>query len=57
MDDLEREAARVGQWRLARFAGKTALVTGGASGIGRATALRLAVEGARVWIADRKAPC
>ena len=56
MDDLETEAARVGRWRLARFVGKTALVTGGASGIGRATALRLAVEGARVWIADRNAP-
>lgn len=35
-----------------RFAGKRAVVTGGASGIGRATALRLVDEGAEVWIGD-----
>ena len=36
-----------------RFKDKVALITGGASGIGRATALRLAAEGGEVIIADR----
>jgi NAD(P)-dependent dehydrogenase (short-subunit alcohol dehydrogenase family) len=35
-----------------RFAGKTAVVTGAASGIGKATCLRLASEGATVIAAD-----
>ncbi|MVW78476.1 SDR family NAD(P)-dependent oxidoreductase [Bordetella sp. 02P26C-1] len=36
-----------------RFSSRTALVTGAARGIGFATAVRLAAEGAQVWIADR----
>ena len=35
-----------------RYTDQVALVTGAASGIGRATAIRLAAEGAEVWCAD-----
>lgn len=38
-----------------RLKGKVALVTGSASGIGRATAIRLAAEGARVFCCDVQA--
>jgi NAD(P)-dependent dehydrogenase (short-subunit alcohol dehydrogenase family) len=36
-----------------RFEGKTAIVTGGANGIGRATVLRLLKEGAHVAVFDK----
>ncbi|HWV11815.1 MAG TPA: SDR family NAD(P)-dependent oxidoreductase, partial [Sphingobium sp.] len=35
-----------------RFAGKSIIVTGAASGIGRATAIRLAAENGRVLAVD-----
>lgn len=37
---------------MGRLEGKRAIVTGAASGIGRASAQRIASEGARVWLAD-----
>lgn len=39
-----------------RLSGQTAFVTGAASGIGRATAIRLAAEGANVLLTDIDAP-
>lgn len=41
---------------MAQLAGRAALVTGGASGIGLATVARLRSEGARVAVADLQAP-
>ena len=38
-----------------RFAGKRCFITGAASGIGRATALRLAGDGAELYLTDRNA--
>lgn len=41
-------------WQRSRFAGRSVLVVGGGNGIGRATAQRLAAEGATVVVADRE---
>jgi 3-oxoacyl-[acyl-carrier protein] reductase len=41
---------------MGKLSGKVALVTGGASGIGRASALALAADGAAVGIVDRNLP-
>jgi len=41
---------------MTRFSGKTVVVTGGGSGIGRAAALRFAEEGAFVVLADANGP-
>ena len=50
-NDAQRQAAVV-PGQDGRFAGKVAFITGATSGIGRATALAFAREGANVVVAD-----
>lgn len=44
------------QTEMAQLAGKNAVVTGGASGIGAAITARFIEHGARVWVLDRDTP-
>ena len=52
MRGQSQAAARAGRSELKRFADKAVIVTGAASGIGKATAERMAAEGANVIVAD-----
>ncbi|MEM7765870.1 MAG: SDR family oxidoreductase [Pseudomonadota bacterium] len=55
MTDTTAQTTHSGGTPTQRLAGKRAIVTGAASGIGRATTLRFVVEGAQVLAADRDA--
>ncbi len=57
MSDLPRDAGLItmaseGGIDMARLTGKVAIVTGGASGMGRATVMRFLADGAKVMVAD-----
>jgi FlaA1/EpsC-like NDP-sugar epimerase len=51
-DSSRWQAPAMGQRKLGRFAGAAVIITGGAHGIGRACAERLAEEGAHIVVAD-----
>ena len=48
----EEEGASEGEIDMTRLTGKVAIVTGGASGMGRATVMRFLADGAKVVVAD-----
>src|SRR5579863_1030484 len=49
---MPRELMRTGETTMGRIQGKVAVITGAASGMGRATAIRFAKEGASVVLTD-----
>lgn len=53
-DEKQQEGAAEGYAKRRRLEGKVAMVTGAGSGIGRAAAIRMAEEGARVCLVDLK---
>jgi lactate dehydrogenase-like 2-hydroxyacid dehydrogenase len=55
-DFATAESRRQGDWSMSALKGKTAVITGGRSGIGLAAAKRFVAEGAFVFISGRPRP-